>query len=256
MTCWFHLKRFFQEQWNIFIGKVHSCTFMCILWCIPVGSSAFRCISVHYGAFLCIPVHFSALWCIPVYSGAGRCMPVHSGAFWSISVHSGVFRCMPMHTGAFRSISVHSTVFLCMPVHPGAFRSISVHLGARRFSIIISNFHSCFVLDLCLLLHPRLQVLCVSGPHALPKSFMINTFYSITCALIFRNNSFFPLLLCEIVYASSVIDQIKLNTYTNTQHRLNRTHHNTPYSTQYTTSHNTTEQHRKASDSTGNHAEV
>ena len=28
-------------------------------------------------------------------------------------------------------------------------------------------------------------ILCVSGPHALPKSFLIIKFYSITCALIF-----------------------------------------------------------------------
>ena len=99
---------------------------------ISVHSAAhfgrFQCISVHSDTFWCIPVHSGAFQCIAVYSGACRCMPVHSGAFWSMSVHSGVFRCMPVHS------------------------------GACRFSIIITNFHSCLVLGLCLLLHACLQV--------------------------------------------------------------------------------------------------
>ena len=109
MTCKLvSLETFLSRTIKIFIGTVHSGTFRCILRRILVGSSAFRCISVHFGAFLCIPVQ--------------------SGAFQCIAVHSGVFRCMPVHS------------------------------GACRFSIIITNFHSCLVLGLCLLLHACWQV--------------------------------------------------------------------------------------------------
>ena len=63
--------------------------------------SAFRCIYLHFSAFLYISLHFSTFLCISLYFSA----------FLYISLHFSTFLCISLNVSAFRCISLHFSTF-------------------------------------------------------------------------------------------------------------------------------------------------